>query len=672
MNLRHRRSLPCAAVAAFCLAFTPFAIVFAAASGSAPDATSRYVVRFGDVPLARYNAVVATSDSAAIPVHRLPSGRARLDVGSAAAKSYLDYLHVRQQQHLADIAATIGRVPANTHSMQHAVSAAILTLSSDEARRLAGTPGVVAVEPDHALELDSDVGPGFTGAASVWWGVPAGQDSIFARSFDDTVGFRGDGVVIGLVDTGYNSLSPSFQARDLRGIAISNPLGSGKYLGQCNVPGISLGGCNDKVIGVYDEVGLTSGAANPVYTVEDQVGHGSHTASIAAGDLRMASLGGYSTTISGVAPHANLVVYRACSPDPAVGCPYSALLAAVDQAIADGVVDALNYSISGGVSPWADSVSLAFLSAADAGIFVAAAGGNTTTTAPNQTPGTVLHQEPWVTTVASGSHSGGALLATTSSSPPARATAQPDRLAATSLIGPAHFDVVKPDLQAPGVAILAAVANDGSAGGAALVGMKDGTSMATAHMTGAGALLLGLHPDWTALEAKSALMMTAKEAGLTKADGVTPSDWFDRGSGRVQEFAASRAGLVLDETGDRLSNANTATGGDPSTLNLASMQNRNCVRACGFDRWFRNTQDRIVTWTAQVVTGPQPGFTTVSISPAKFSLKALAVSQAVTFRADTSSLAADGMFHFAEIVLTADDSELPPLHLTIAVAVPPA
>jgi subtilisin family serine protease len=271
------------------------------------------------------------------------------------------------------------------------------------------------------------------------------------------------------------------------------------------------------------------------YTVEDQMGHGSHTASLAAGDLRMASLSGYTTTIAGVAPHANLVVYRVCSPDPAIGCSYSAIVAAIDQAIADGIVDALNFSIGVVGNPWYDSVALAFLSAVDAGIFVAAAGGNVTSTT-SQVPRTVINYEPWVTTVASSFHSGGALVQGATST--YRAAALGDELSPTSLLGPAPIDVIKPDMQAPGVDILAATGNDGTAGGPALVGMGQGTSMSTAHMTGAGALLLGLHRDWAPLEVKSALMMTAKESGLTKANGTTPSDFFDRGSGRLQEFVA--------------------------------------------------------------------------------------------------------------------------------------
>jgi subtilisin family serine protease len=431
------------------------------------------------------------------------------------------------------------------------------------------------------------------------------------------------------------------------------------------VPGISLGGCNDKVIGVYDELGLTSGLSAPVYTVEDQLGHGSHTASTAAGNARSATLSGYTAKISGIAPHANLVIYRVCS--PYISCSFLAILSAIDHAIADGVVDALNFSISGGTDPWHDSVSLAFLSAADAGISISAAGGNTDINAPNQIPGTVNHFEPWVATVASASHTGGAL---TKVAPVVRTATHADVLAATSLLGPSQFDVIKPELQAPGLSILAAIANDGTSGGPKLVGLRDGTSMATPHVTGSAALLLGLHPDWTPFEVKSALMMSAREAGLTKADGVTPSDYFDRGSGRLQDFEAANAGLVLDETAQGFSSADPAIGGDPSALNLASMQNAACTKSCSFSRYFHSTQNHTVTWTVSVVQGPSPGFSSVTVSPSKFSVAAHAYSSAVVIKAGTTALAADGRFHFAEIVLTPDDTRLGPLHLPLTVAVP--
>jgi hypothetical protein len=200
----------------------------------------------------------------------------------------------------------------------------------------------------------------------------------------------GDGIVIGDLDTGYNSKSPSFAATDDKGYTIINPLGHGKYIGQCSTYGISLAGCNDKVIGVWDFVSYG-------VSVEDNVGHGSHTGSTAGGNSRSATLGGFKAHISGVAPHANLVIYRVCDPN---GCPGSSIDNAVDQAIADGIIDVINFSISGGQSPWKDSNSLSFLAAEEAGIFVAAAAGNTNTSVPIPVPGSVNHQEPWTTTVA--------------------------------------------------------------------------------------------------------------------------------------------------------------------------------------------------------------------------------------------------------------------------------
>jgi len=259
--------------------------------------------------------------------------------------------------------------------------------------------------------------------------------------------------------------------------------------------------------------------------------------------------------------------------------------------------------------------------------------------------------------------------------PPVRQPTQPDVLANFSLLGPATTALIKPDVQAPGVNILAAVANDGTANGPNLVALYNGTSMATPHTTGSGALMMGLHTDWSPQEAKSALMMTAKEAGLTKADGTTPSDFFDRGSGRLQDFPASKAGLVLNETGLNFAAANPATGGDPSTLNIPSMQSNSCVslditgtistNTCSFTRFFLTTQNHTVTWTA-AFTG-----VTATATPATLSVHAGANPQPITVTVDASGYASDDTFHFGEMTLTADDASLPVLHLPIAVKVPP-
>jgi subtilisin family serine protease len=72
-------------------------------------------------------------------------------------------------------------------------------------------------------------------------------------------------------------------------------------------------------------------------------------------------------------------------------------VAAIDQAVADGV-DVINFSISGSQTSFRDPVEIAFLFAADAGVFVAASAGNAGTTS------SVAHPGPWLTTVAAGTH----------------------------------------------------------------------------------------------------------------------------------------------------------------------------------------------------------------------------------------------------------------------------
>ena len=171
-----------------------------------------------------------------------------------------------------------------------------------------------------------------------------------------------------------------------------NPLGAGNYLGTCQPGGPDAGRCNDKLIGGYDfvcnlpapvGVGYTYCSATGYFREEPGFGdtnsHGSHVAATAAGNHRDALYKGATRRISGVAPRANIVAFDVCYHDLASGggsCPNTAALSAIDQAVADGVVDVINFSISGGVMPWSDAISLAFLNAVDAGIYVAVAGGN--------------------------------------------------------------------------------------------------------------------------------------------------------------------------------------------------------------------------------------------------------------------------------------------------------
>ena len=102
-------------------------------------------------------------------------------------------------------------------------------------------------------------------------------------------------------------------------------------------------------------------------------GHGTHTASTAAGSHSKASVFGLPRgRVSGIAPGARLIAFRVCL---SLGCYSSDSVSAIEQAVLDGV-DVINFSISGGADPYSDPVELAFLDAYAAGIEVNASAGN--------------------------------------------------------------------------------------------------------------------------------------------------------------------------------------------------------------------------------------------------------------------------------------------------------
>ena len=127
--------------------------------------------------------------------------------------------------------------------------------------------------------------------------------------------------------------------------------------------------------------------------------------------------------------------------------------------------------------------------------------------------------------------------------------------------------VIKPDVSAPGVDILAAFNTPlGGDGSPAEYNVISGTSMASPHTAGAGVLIRALHPDWTPDQVRSALMTTSVNGGIVKEDAATAADPFDRGAGRLALADAARAGLVFNESADAYQAASPAAGGDPTTL----------------------------------------------------------------------------------------------------------
>jgi uncharacterized repeat protein (TIGR01451 family) len=234
------------------------------------------------------------------------------------------------------------------------------------------------------------------------------------------------------------------------------------------------------------------------------------------------------------------------------------------------------------------------------------------------------------------------------------ADAYGDIMSASSSRGPNYTgSILKPEVTAPGTYILAAVEDSGAAGSEAEYAFYSGTSMASPHVAGVAALVRKLHPGWSAAEIHSALMTTAINAdGIVKEDESTPSNPFDRGAGRAYASRAVQAGFVLDETTANFQAADPAAGGDPTTLNLASFANDNCLAGCSWTRTLSSTMDTTVNWTASV-TGTDN--LTLTVEPASFALAAGA-TQVITVSVDVTALPLNA-WAFGQVTLTPDTAD---------------
>ncbi|KPN76235.1 protease [Shewanella sp. Sh95] len=226
-----------------------------------------------------------------------------------------------------------------------------------------------------------------------------------------------------------------------------------------------------------------------------------------------------------------------------------------------------------------------------------------------------------------------------------------DVLSDSSLIGPnATNDVIVPSVAAPGSDIYAAYADqqfghDKTGTDPADFTLMSGTSMASPHVAGAGALLKSLHKDWTPDNIRSALMLTATTAqAMKKADAKTVADPFDVGAGRIRVDLAAKAGLVMDESALNYEIANPLLNGDPRKLNVPSMADSRCVNTCTWTRTVTATQDGSWTAKGQAVTDKLA----LTVSPESFTLKKGA-SQTITVTADVTQVGAD--WGFGNLVL---------------------
>jgi len=649
------------------------------APAEAPD--GKYIVRLDEAASAAYDGGITGL------ARTKPAVGEKLNSASAASQAYTAYLDERRAEVLeaADIAADSVFYDYDTSYAGFAAD-----LSHAEATALADTPGVRSVQPNETLQLDTSYSPTFLGLDEPGTGL---WDQLGGPT---DVGGAGEDIVVGVIDSGFSPTAGSFAPLDPPP-ALPVPDG---WLGTCEPgdPDDFGGGASDdpvqtepalldcdgdiynsKVIGArYFVEGVPAPVPGEFVSPKDYDGHGSHTASTAAGNNAVPAeiAGNVVGEISGMAPRARLAVYKVCW--DLKGCTAADIVAAIDASLADGV-DVINFSISGPSALAVESVADAFFTSAEAGVFIAVSGGNDGGSA------TVAHNYPWVNTTAASSiprtyevhvlgedgqdwvgagiggavgpspsvyaanaaadgvaaedaarcfldsldpaivsgqivvcdrgvnprveksavvaaagglamvlandaANGASLVTERHSIPTAHvsfdagvevkdyvgldtdndvtlelaaaeevtgdAVTAPE-MASFSSTGPggvAEGDLLKPDITAPGVSILAAVANT-DLNSDEQYGFLSGTSMSSPHIAGIGALLRDLHPDWSPAAIKSAIVTTGYQQNnqgdpIQALDPDTfelvPATPFNYGGGHVDPQAAAAAPAVYD------------------------------------------------------------------------------------------------------------------------------
>ncbi|KAK9057892.1 hypothetical protein SSX86_022731 [Deinandra increscens subsp. villosa] len=111
-------------------------------------------------------------------------------------------------------------------------------------------------------------------------------------------------------------------------------------------------------------------------------------------------------------------------------------------------------------------------------------------------------------------------------------------------------EILKPDITAPGVNIIAAFSEDEKP--VLPYNIESGTSMSCPHVSGVVGLLKSLHPDWSPSAIKSAIMTTAivkdNTGNLMLDETKNEANPFSRGAGHIDPNRAMNPGLVYDLT----------------------------------------------------------------------------------------------------------------------------
>ncbi|KAM3300257.1 hypothetical protein ACQJBY_041336 [Aegilops geniculata] len=312
--------------------------------------------------------------------------------GSRSRELYITYLGDVKHEHPDDVVASHhemlgtllqskeGSSASMVYHYKHGFSGFAAMLTANQATRLAEFPGVISVQPSKTYRSTTTRSWDFLGLNYPSSHTPA-SELLHASNY-------GEDIIIGVVDTGIWPESRSFSDQGY------GPVPS-RWKGKCQVgPDWGSNNCSRKVIGARF---YTAGVAEKYLKADslsprDHNGHGTHTASTAAGSIVEASFHGLAAGVArGGAPRARIAIYKSLWSDAGIGSTAS-VLGAIDDAIHDGV-DVLSLSL--GPHDGQDDYAFASLQAVQKGITMVFSGGNNGPRAQ-----TVENSSPWVITVA--------------------------------------------------------------------------------------------------------------------------------------------------------------------------------------------------------------------------------------------------------------------------------
>jgi len=428
---------------------------------------------------------------------------------SPAAVSYLHTLAASQRTLAARLAVAVPAARVRWHYAV-ALDGVSVVLPAADLARLGALPGAT-VWPSvtyHALrDTTSSAGaadqvnkaPTLVGARTLW---------------GSNLASAGQGLKIGVIDEGIDQKHPYFNPA-----GFSYPAGYPKGNTAYTTPKVIVARAFPSPSSHWKYAGTPF---DPVYS-----NHATHVAGIAAGDFDTPT-GQGGLLASGVAPKAYIGNYKALTvPTAEFGLDGNSpeIAKAIDQAVADGM-NVINLSIGEPeIEPRRDIVVQALDNAAAAGVVPVVAAGNDFESAGFGSVGSPGNAPAAITTAASTVGSSGG---------------RPDVVASFSSAGPTPVSLLpKPDVTAPGVAVLSSVPPNAWQ-------EWDGTSMATPHVSGGAALLLQRHPTWTVAQIKSALASTGD--AVHPHGGPGEVSVLREGGGRIDLARADQPLIFTDPT----------------------------------------------------------------------------------------------------------------------------